>query len=182
MLYFMTATRGMRQCPSAARQGLPLWLIRTLCGALALALGALFYVTDRAPGSASLIPPMPSLAGQRFFGPVGNWLPSFIHPLAFSLFSASLLAPCRRWELGACAAWFAVNVAFEIGQHTQVRGPLADALWQGLGDSALTRAMVNYFLRGTFDAGDLVAAALGAALAAGLLQGLHVHEEHRHGA
>ena len=73
--------------------------------------------------------------------------------LAFSLSSAALLTPQRRWELGACAAWFAVNAAFEIGQHAQVRGPLADVLYQGLGGSAVTRALANHFLCGTFDAG-----------------------------
>lgn len=155
-------------------------LKRALCGVLALGVGALVYWTDRDPGSASLIPGVAMFAGLHLFGAFGGWLPSFVHPLAFGLFSAALLAPRSRWEYGACAFWFAVNVAFEIGQHPQVRGPLADALRQGLGHGPVARAFENYFLRGTFDLGDLVAAALGAALAAGILHRLGVHPENHH--
>jgi hypothetical protein len=155
-------------------------LARALCGVLALGVGALVYWTDRDPGSASLIPGVAMLAGLHLFGALGGWLPSFVHPLAFSLFSAALLAPRLRWEYCACAFWFAVNAAFEIGQHPQVRGPLADAIRLGLGHGPVARAFENYFLRGTFDFGDLAAAALGAALAAGILRCVRVHPESHH--
>ena len=155
-------------------------LVRALCGGLALGVGALVYWTDRDPNKASLIPAVAMLAGLHLFGTLGGWLPSFVHPLAFSLFSAALMATRARSEYGACAFWFALNAAFEIGQHPQVRRPLADALRHGFGEGPVARAFENYFQRGTFDLGDLVAAALGAALAAAVLHSLRVHQENRH--
>jgi len=155
-------------------------LVGALCGGLALAVGVLAYWTDRDPGRASLVPGVAMLAGLHLFGALGGWLPSFVHPLAFSLFSAAFLAKRPRAEYGACAFWFAVNAAFEVGQHPQVRRPLADAVRHGFAEGPVARAFENYFQRGTFDLGDLVAAALGAALAAFFLHCLRVHRENRH--
>jgi len=151
-----------------------LWLV----GGGALALGVLVYLTDRPVASAPLLLSLLGLQGTRpWFGALGGWLPSFVHPLAFSLFSAALLTPQPRWQYSACGFWFAVNAAFEIGQHPQLRGPLADALRQEIGQGTVARAVENYFLLGTFDPGDLAAAAFGAALAACILR---VHRETRH--
>jgi hypothetical protein len=150
-------------------------------GGLSLAAGVLVYLTDRSASPALLLPAVASRPGWHLFGVIGQWLPSFVHPLAFSLFSAALLPPLPRWQYGACAFWFMVNVAFEIGQHPQVRGPLADALRHVPGPGPVVRALENYFLRGTFDPGDLIAAALGAALAAGILRLLYPQPENGHG-
>lgn len=149
-------------------------------GSLGLAAGVLDYLTDRSAAASLLLPAVATLSGRHLFGAVGLWLPSFVHPLAFSLFSAALLAPRRRGWYGACAFWFVVNAVFEIGQHPQVRGPLTDAMRGAFGRGRIERALENYFLRGTFDVGDLVAAALGAALAAGILHGLRVHRKNPH--
>jgi hypothetical protein len=149
-------------------------------GCASLAAGVLLYLTDRATSHALLIPAVASLSGWHLFGPIGQWLPSLVHALSFSLFSAALLTPQPRWEYSACAFWFGVNATFEIGQHPQVRGPLVDALRGGLGQGPVASAFQNYFLRGTFDAGDLVAAGLGAALAAGILRRLRIHQERLH--
>ena len=149
-------------------------------GCLSLAAGALVYLTDRSAAHTLLLPAMAPLSDRPLFGILGHWLPSFVHALAFSLFSAALLAPRLRWQYGACAFWFAVNAAFEIGQHPLVRGPLTDALGQLPGPAPVTRALERYFLRGTFDPGDLAAAALGAALAAGILYRLRPHPENGH--
>jgi hypothetical protein len=146
-------------------------------GGAALAAGMLVYIGDREAGRTMLLPSMAALHGGPFFGPLGQWLPSLAHVLAFSLFSAALLARQPAWERGACAFWFVVNAAFEIGQHPQVRGPLVDALEHAFGPGAFARALENYFTRGTFDVGDLVAAAIGATLAAGILQRLRAHRE-----
>ncbi len=146
-------------------------------GCLSLAAGVLVYLSDRSASHALWVPAVASLSGRHLFGAIGQWLPSFVHPLAFSLFSAALLVPRPGWRYGACAFWFVVNGAFEIGQHPQVREPLADALRQVLGHGQVARVIENYFLRGTFDVGDLVAAALGAAVAAGILHCLHLHRK-----
>jgi len=179
-----------QRLPRMARAGAPdgvladasfrrqVWLWSMGCGALAL--GLLVYLADRPAAHALLIPQFGLAAGQRWFGAAGLWLPSFVHPLAFSLFSAALLAPKPRWAFGACGFWFTVNVAFEIGQHPQVRGPLAAALRDGFGHGPVARALQNYFLRGTFDVGDLIAAALGAMLAAAVLHRLHTPGSRQH--
>jgi hypothetical protein len=134
-------------------------------GCLALAAGLFVYLTDRDSAHAMLVPSVAAFAGLHLFGALGQWLPSFVHPFAFSLFTAATLQSRSAWRYGACAAWCAVNVAFELGQHPQVSSRLATAL-QGIGPASLTRPLANYLLRGTFDGGDIVAAVLGA-LAAG---------------
>lgn len=149
-------------------------------GGLSLLMGALVYLTDR-PTPLSL--PLPAVAPAsipHLFGVLGLWLPSLAHVLAFSLFSAALLAPRAGWQYGACAFWLALNAAFEVGQHPQVRGPLAESLRHSLGQGPVARALENYFLRGTFDVGDLAAAALGAAMAAAILYGLRIQPENPH--
>jgi hypothetical protein len=170
------------QEPDAALAG---WSVRQrgvlwLKGSGALGLGMLVYLCDRPASQALLMPQLGFLAGHSWFGIAGQWLPSFVHAFAFGLFSAALLAPRPRWVFGACGFWFAVNAAFEIGQHPQVRGPLAAALQRGFGEGPVVRACQNYFLRGTFDVADLVAAALGALLAAGVLHRLLIQRSENH--
>jgi hypothetical protein len=149
-------------------------------GLSALALGLLVYLSDRPAAHALLLPNLGFLAGHRWFGEAGGWLPSGVHPFAFSLFSAALRDPRASGVFGICGFWFAVNAAFEIGQHTQVRGPLAAALGHVFGQGPAVGALQNYFLRGTFDVGDLAAAALGAALAAVVLRMLAMPPEAHH--
>ncbi|MEP6501802.1 MAG: hypothetical protein ABJD97_00600 [Betaproteobacteria bacterium] len=137
-----------------------------LPGLLALSLGAAVYLTDRQHPHASL-----------GFGLIGAWLPAFVHPFAFSLFTAAVLGPSARPRYGACAAWALVNIAFELGQHASLKAPLADALHAHPGPSAPVRWLADYFLRGTFDVGDLLAIVLGALAAACLLHALQAPRE-----
>ena len=116
-----------------------------------------------------LFPSIASLDTGPVFGVLGLWLPSFVHPFAFSLFTAAALPPRPAWRYGACAAWCMVNVAFEMGQHPQVRAPLAEALQASVGPTLLTRPLANYFLRGTFDGGDIVATLVGALAATAVM-------------
>ena len=83
----------------------------------ALALGTAIYVIDRAPGSATLIPSWRAFTGAALFGAMGAWLPSFVHPFSFGLLTAAALPPASSWRLRGCAAWGAVNAAFELGQE-----------------------------------------------------------------
>lgn len=144
-----------------------------LTGTVALALGVLVYLTDRDAAHAQLVPAIAALAGSQVFSAPGQWLPSFVHPFAFSLFTAAALPPSAAPRDGVCATWCAVNVAFELGQHQQLSARLAEALQAGFGQGALARSLANYFVRGTFDVGDLVAAVLGAMAAAGVLRLMH---------
>ena len=149
-------------------------------GCAVLALGLLVYLADREASHALLIPNVAALAGSHWFGALGDSLPSFAHPFAFSLFTAAALPLRRAWCYGACAAWAAVNVAFEVGQHAQVSVRLAEALLASLGQTPLTQALANYFVRGTFDVDDIVAAMVGALAAAAVLHLMQDISEHQH--
>lgn len=148
-------------------------------GGFALLVGVLVYVTDRDPAHALLFPGIAALDTGALFGALGAWLPSFIHPFAFSLFTAAALKRAASPAYGACAAWWAANLAFEAGQHEQLSGYLAELLQFALGPTWLARALSNYFLRGTFDVGDIAAVTAGALAAAGVLAFVH-HQETRH--
>jgi hypothetical protein len=141
-----------------------------LVGCLALALGMLVYATDRDPAGASLFPAFATLHMGLHFGTLGGWLPSFAHPFAFSLLTAAALSRSSRPAYGACAAWWAVNVAFEFAQLAQISGGIADTLHRVFGHGAVTNAFANYGLHGTFDRADLVATTAGALAAAAVLR------------
>lgn len=113
---------------------------------LALAIGILVYVADRAGALPDLIKSFAWKGAGPLFPVASQWLPSFVHPLAFALLSAAARASDAGPAYGACAAWWAVNVAFEAAQHPQVQ-----------------------LLRGTFDVGDIMAATLGALTAVAVI-------------
>ena len=133
------------------------------CGILCI--GLLIYLMDREASRAVLLPSLAMPGSSKLFGTLGQWLPSFVHPLGFSLFTAAVLKPTTA-RLIACAFWAAANVAFEVGQHAVFKPGWAEALHGGAGEWAVTRAILNYGLHGTFDAKDLSAAVLGALAAA----------------
>lgn len=139
-------------------------------GCAAFALGLLVYLTDRDASKAAFIPTLTWLAGSNVFGALGGWLPSFVHTFAFSLFTAAVLSQRSVPRYGACIAWFAVNVAFELGQHPLVSVRLAEMLNGGLGGLPLTRPLASYLASGRFDPGDIVAALLGALAAGAMLR------------
>jgi hypothetical protein len=168
----------VNRCRSLSGGCRPATLLVAVAGCV-LALGVLVYMTDRDPARAQWWPRMASLATGPIFGAAGQWLPSFVHPFAFSLFTAAALPRAAAPAYAACAAWWAVNVAFEAGQQAQVSAWLADTLPRVLGDNRLAQALSSYFVLGTFDAGDVAAAAAGALAAAGVLHIVH-QREHRH--
>ena len=90
--------------------------------------------------------------------------PTFAHVFAFSLLT--FLAGGRRPALAIVAPllWVAVNLVFELGQHTAVATPLASWFYQhlpgGPGD-----LFADYFELGTFDVADAVAGLAGGAMA-----------------
>ena len=126
----------------------------------ALAAGLLVYWGQRDVSHSTLIPAFPVIAGSIGFGTLGQWLPSFLHTLAFGLLTAVVLPPRFALRAAACCAWAVVNIAFEAGQHPR----LAAAWGETFGPGPIT----SYFERGTFDAGDIVAALLGALVAIGV--------------
>lgn len=172
----VAALAGLGRAPTGLSHGAArAVLAATAC--LALAVGMLIYMTDRPPGHAALLPATFALGTGALFGAVGQWLPSFVHPFAFSLASAACAAPTSRPAYGACAAWWLVNLAFEAAQHQGLR-PFVVRSWHAVaGHSAPTRLLSNYLERGTFDIGDVVAATLGALAAALVLRLVHRMED-----
>src|SRR5882724_8375788 len=71
-------------------------------GSAALAVGILVYLADRTASRAVLIPDIALFTGHHPFGVLGQWLPSFLHPFAFSLFTAAALKPGAAARNGAC--------------------------------------------------------------------------------
>ncbi len=149
-------------------------------GCLALGGGLLVYLTGRNASRSMLIPAIGALGGTHVFGVIGQWLPSFVHPFAFSLFTAAALPTAARYRYLACVVWFGVNAAFELGQHPRFSGPLARALQDSFGSNPFTQALARYFVRGTFDVGDLLAVALGALAAAWVLHQVQTRQEDSH--
>jgi hypothetical protein len=145
-------------------------------GCLALGVGVLVYLTDRDPSRAALIPAVTVLRQSHLFGAVGLWLPSFVHPFAFSLFTAAVQSPRRSPAYWACAMWWAINVAFEVAQAPNVSANAADVLPHLLGQTWLTDTIANYLLRGTCAVADIVAATAGATAAAAVLRFIHFRE------
>lgn len=150
-------------------------------GGTALAMGILVYLTDRS-ASPVLLPRVAALAGRQLFGMPGQWLPSFVHALAFGLLTAVALRPTAATRHLACAAWCAVNIAFEAGQHPALKSWWSGALDARAGDWIITRSVLNYFIRGTFDWSDACAAIVGALAAAALLRIVDRHRESHHAA
>ena len=150
-------------------------------GCLALALGLLVYLADRDARHAVLIPAVAALAGSSLFGVLGQWLPSFVHPFAFSLFTAATSPSRASAGYSACVAWWAVNVVFELAEYPGINRAVAQAAEGVLGRSWPARLLSNYVLRGTFDVGDLIAATAGAVTAATVLYLVHRLEvDHEH--
>jgi hypothetical protein len=147
---------------------------------LSLAIGILVYLTDRHALHFAWLPSLRAPAPSSLFGTMGQWLPSLVHPFAFSLLTAAALPSGPAPRYGACVAWGLVNVAFEIGQHPLVSAPLAQFLQSELGAMPAAQALARYFVHGTLDPGDIVAALAGAMAAGMVLRLMHRGPENDH--
>lgn len=141
-------------------------------------MGLLVYAADRASSPAAAITGFVLLATGPLFGMLGQWLPSFIHPFAFSLLTSASGPAGAGPSYGGCVLWWVVNVAFEAGQHPRASAPLAELLGAAFGDAPVASWLSGYFLHGAFDAGDIASASLGALAAAGVLRLFHRVEAH----
>lgn len=127
---------------------------RLALASIAFAAGALLYDLAR---------PATTTAYWSLFAP------SFIHVVAMVLLIAAIQPP-RRGGVALCSGWVAVSAGFELCQHPQLAQPLATALENTCGRRFVCQRTANYFLHGTFDTLDLVAAAMGGILAWQLLR------------
>ncbi|MEJ2725239.1 MAG: hypothetical protein P8175_11480 [Deltaproteobacteria bacterium] len=136
-----------------------------LAGALSLTVGLFVYLLDRPAGGAYFL----YRTGTAFtlhdalpnflFGPFGGNLPTFIHVFSFSLLTAGLLACKKRGCQIVILLWLITDCAFELGQKF-VR--ISPDVFNGI---PILENTGSFFVNGTFDPLDLVAATAGAAAA-----------------
>jgi len=142
--------------------------LQILIGAAGLILGSLVYLIDRPPHQTyfvsfskiniSLHNTFPNL-----FGVIGNILPDFLHVFSFILITAGLFSCKRRGYLIICLSWFFVDSAFELWQKfNKLPLKIIPDWFEGIPFLENTK---NYFQKGTFDMVDLVAIAVGTAVA-----------------
>ena len=182
----MALQRTIARLPTCAARRLPLftsscrpsWWYRWPC--LPFLAGLLPYLSDRPAESAWLIPALPLLQGTNLFGSAGAWLPSFVHPFAFSLLTAAALPDRPNRRYGACIGWFVVNAVSELGQSPQFAARLADVIHAVFGSAAVGQRLTWCFMHGRFDNDDLAAAAAGALCAAPVLRLTFALGEHSH--
>ncbi len=146
--------------------------IQILTGATVLLLGILVYLVDRPPGQTyfvnkgfidiSLYHILPNL-----YGTVGNSLPSFAHVFSFILITAGLIASKKRTFIIICLLWFFIDSLFEIGQGCSAL--FIQFLPEWFASIPFLENTTDYFVRGTFSVGDMVAITIGTVTAYFLL-------------
>ena len=136
-----------------------------LLAAILLAVGILVYAFDRGGTVYFLSGWTSALPRTEFLGPLGNHLPTFLHTLAFILITAAILRPWPQFLVPICATWFGIECLFELGQMTPFDGHIAALLPSWLEGVPVLEIAPDYFMRGTFDALDVVSIALGATIA-----------------
>jgi hypothetical protein len=134
---------------------------------LVLAVGCLFYAAFRPADSVYFLPQAFSLYNNYIgsLGRIGNSLPSFIHVLAFSLLTASIVKRSQKNILQVCIFWVLVNLVFEAGQHSAISLNIVQQLPVWFEHIPVLENSANYFIHGRFDIWDLFAAFLGGLIA-----------------
>ncbi|MGD8983654.1 MAG: hypothetical protein PVI53_06490 [Desulfobacteraceae bacterium] len=147
--------------------------LQVLIGAAVLLIGgALVYVVDRAPDQTYFVYSTGLGIGlynmlPDLFGPLGNFLPAFIHVFAFALITAGVASCGKRGWLIICFSWFLIDAAFEFGQKFSAwTVKYIPGSFAGIPVLENTK---GFFLRGTFDVYDLVAMGIGAITAYAVL-------------
>ena len=129
-----------------------LWL-----ASLLITIGIAVYVVDR---------------GAVVHLPLGNQLPTFVHPFAFILITAAVLQPWPRLLPAVCAGWFALETAFEFGQRDPIAVGINAAVPGWFAGVPWLEAIPDYFARGTYDPLDVLSIALGTLAAYGVVRRL----------
>jgi hypothetical protein len=142
-----------RHLPAAGALPLLLWALA------ALAVGGVVYALDRDPAQVWLMPAAGSLPQGRGWLPraLSDSLPSFVHVLAFALLTALVWARTRQQAIVAVAAWWWLDLLFELAQLGAVRAALQGHAW------------LRHWPQGEFDGADVLALSVGALLAAALV-------------
>ena len=135
-----------------------------LLGLLLLFIGVLVYLFDRPPDQTYLIFSLPFQLSfyditPSLFGPIGNFLPHFLHVSAFILITAGLLNCGKKGYLAICLFWLIIDASFELGQkYNTIAASLVPDWFDGI---FLLENTKNYFLFGTYCSLDMTAIIIG---------------------
>jgi len=141
------------------------WKISVACLALAAALAVYVLVRVNPPGLLAPFQVTSSLLGTRpgVFGSA----PALFYTLSIGLFIGVFASTPSAGQLH-CLVWVAVALCLEVTQASFIATPLAAWLAETL--PATGRELVGaYWTRGTFDPFDLLATAVGGAIALAIL-------------
>jgi glycopeptide antibiotics resistance protein len=146
------------------RQANPINYLQVLLGILIFLVGALVYIIDRPPEYTYFFNHYKFIETLHntipaFFGPLGNHLPDFIHPLSFILITAGIVSCRKKGYRIICLSWFVIDCIFELGQKYSSLFVKAVPDW--FSEIPFLEAFKNYFNRGTFDIYDIIAIFLG---------------------
>ena len=136
-----------------------------LLAALLLVVGVIVYAVDRGGAAYFLFGWTAGHGIAGFFGPIGDHLPTFVHPLAMILLTAAVLRPWPQLLPAIALGWFTVECCFELGQLPPLDAHIAATLPAWFGGVPVLEASADYFLHGTCDPLDVLSIGLGAAAA-----------------
>lgn len=125
--------------------------------AILSAVGVAVYALDRG-GSVYFLSGWSSAPAIPVFGPLADFLPTFLHTLVFILITAVILRPWPRTLPATCCAWFLFECLFEIGQMEPIDSYIAGAV-------PMLRMTTSYFTQGTYDPLDVLSIGVGAVVA-----------------
>ena len=134
--------------------------MQILIGAAVLIIGILVYLVDRPPDQTyfvdkSFVNISLYLSLPNLFGIIGNSLPSFAHVFSFILITAGLIASKKREFIIICLFWFLIDSVFELGQ--KFNSIFIKFIPDCFASIPVLENTGDYFVRGTFSFGDIVA-------------------------
>jgi hypothetical protein len=135
------------------------WL-QIFLGIFFLLTGSLIYIIDRPPEHTYFFSHYKFIKTLHntlpaFFGPLGNFLPDYIHPLSFILITSGIVSCGKKGYRIICISWLVIDCIFELGQKYSSLFIKAVPDWfTGI---PFLEAFKNYFKKGTFDPYDIVA-------------------------
>ncbi len=136
-----------------------------LLATILLLAGIVVYALDRGSGVYFLAGWSFAPAAPDFFGPLGDHLPTFLHPIIFILITAAVLRPWPRLLPAICAAWLAVDCLFELCQRAPLSGGIAAAVPPWFDSVPVLQITADYFTQGTFDPLDILSIGIGTVIA-----------------
>jgi hypothetical protein len=136
-------------------------LFVTMVGIVALALGILIYIFDRSATAVYFVPDSSVIAKTTplLFGTLGNYLPAFLHTLAFALFANAIAG--RRYIGLMCIGWFVAEAFLELAQIDAIAFRIAEQLPGWFYEWPILENVSSHFLTGYFDTLDIVFLMLG---------------------